>query len=172
MYNIYTVTGIGLKEVNMNKFKSLFLVGFLAIGLTGCVTNQTTGQVLGGAAGGALGSQVGGGSGRTAAIIAGTMGGAYLGGNVGQSMDDVEQLKRENAQLRAQMNRKSYQNRSYRGYPDYNQAPRAPKNFIDDEPHTEYVWVRTRSCRKVPVQGTQDLVNIKCRLPTGKYEWL
>jgi len=69
------------------------------IGITGCTTtqgqNEQAGMLIGGALGGLLGAQVDEDEGgwRTAAIIAGTMAGAYIGGNVGRSMDDVDRLK-------------------------------------------------------------------------------
>ena len=57
----------------------------------GTCNRQLLGRVLGGAAGAAIGSQIGGGDGKTVAIIGGTILGAIVGGNVGQSMDCVDQ---------------------------------------------------------------------------------
>ena len=57
----------------------------------GTCNRQLLGRVLGGAAGAAIGSQIGGGDGKTVAIIGGTILGAIVGGNVGQSMDRVDQ---------------------------------------------------------------------------------
>jgi len=52
-------------------------------------------MVVGGALGGLLGSQVSGkhDDWRTAAIIAGTMAGAAIGGSIGQTMDEVDRMK-------------------------------------------------------------------------------
>ena len=57
----------------------------------GTCNRQLLGRVLGGAAGAAIGSRIGGGNGKTVAIIGGTILGAIVGGNVGQSMDRVDQ---------------------------------------------------------------------------------
>ena len=57
----------------------------------GTCNRKLLGQVLGGAAGAAIGSQIGGGRGNTAAIIGGGILGVIVGGNVGQSMDRVDQ---------------------------------------------------------------------------------
>ena len=52
----------------------------------GTCNRALLGKVLGGATGAAIGSQIGRGNGNTAAII-----GVIVGGNVGQSMDRVDQ---------------------------------------------------------------------------------
>lgn len=57
----------------------------------GTCNRKLLGQVLGGAAGAAIGSQIGGGRGNTAAIIGGSILGVIVGGNIGQSMDRVDQ---------------------------------------------------------------------------------
>lgn len=70
-----------------------------AIGITGCSTSQgpseQTGMVIGGALGGLLGAQVDDDKRdlRTAAIIAGTMTGAYIGGSIGRSMDELDRMR-------------------------------------------------------------------------------
>jgi surface antigen len=70
-----------------------------AMGITGCTTtqgqNEQAGMVIGGVLGGLLGAQVDDDKDalRTGAIIVGTMAGAYIGGNVGRSMDDVDRMK-------------------------------------------------------------------------------
>ena len=69
------------------------------VGITGCTTtqgqNEQAGMLIGGALGGLLGAQVDDdyNDWRTAAIIVGTMAGAYIGGSVGRSMDDVDRLR-------------------------------------------------------------------------------
>jgi surface antigen len=57
----------------------------------GTCNRALLGKVLGGAAGAAIGSQIGRGNGNTAAIIGGTILGVIVGGNIGQSMDRVDQ---------------------------------------------------------------------------------
>jgi surface antigen len=57
----------------------------------GTCDRELLGQVLGGAAGAAVGSTIGQGNGNTAAIIGGTIIGIIVGGNIGRSMDAVDQ---------------------------------------------------------------------------------
>jgi len=57
----------------------------------GTCNRALLGKVLGGAAGAAIGTQIGRGNGNTAAIIGGAILGVIVGGNVGQSMDRVDQ---------------------------------------------------------------------------------
>jgi len=77
--------------------KILVLASVFMVGVSGCTSYQgqqeRAGMVIGGALGGLLGSQVGQGSGRTAAIIVGTLGGAYIGGAIGHSMDETDRIK-------------------------------------------------------------------------------
>lgn len=67
-----------------------------ALALTGCenttINKEDVGTVTGGVLGGVLGSQVHG-SGRTAAIIGGSLVGAFLGGSIGKTMDEVDRMK-------------------------------------------------------------------------------
>ncbi|NQV55824.1 MAG: glycine zipper 2TM domain-containing protein [Rhodospirillales bacterium] len=75
------------------------LVGFLAA----CADaqnapKQTIGTLLGAGAGALLGSKVGGGKGRLAAVAIGALGGAWLGSEVGKSMDDVDRMKANQTQ--------------------------------------------------------------------------
>ena len=51
---------------------------------------QTGGALLGAAAGGLLGAQFGGGAGKLAAVALGVLGGAFLGSEIGKSMDATD----------------------------------------------------------------------------------
>lgn len=57
----------------------------------GTCDRELIGQILGGAAGATVGSTIGQGNGNTAAIIGGTIIGVIVGGNIGRSMDAVDQ---------------------------------------------------------------------------------
>jgi surface antigen len=90
----------GDKERNMIKSLARGMAACLALSLAACSTpptKQDVGTVVGGGLGGILGAQVGGGAGKTAAIIGGTVLGALLGGSVGHSMDQVDELKAQQA---------------------------------------------------------------------------
>jgi surface antigen len=63
--------------------------------LTACAQSQnapkqTGGALIGAAAGGLLGSQFGGGAGALAATAIGVLGGAFLGSEIGKSMDTTD----------------------------------------------------------------------------------
>jgi surface antigen len=60
-------------------------------------TKETIGALGGAAAGGLLGAQVGSGTGQLAATAAGVLLGALIGSEIGRSMDDVDQMKAEQA---------------------------------------------------------------------------
>ncbi len=57
----------------------------------GRCNREVLGAVLGGATGAVVGSQIGKGTGRLVATAAGTVVGFLLGGNIGRSMDEVDQ---------------------------------------------------------------------------------
>jgi surface antigen len=57
----------------------------------GTCNRQLLGKVLGGAAGAAIGSQIGRGNGKTVAVAGGAIIGVIVGGNIGLSMDRVDQ---------------------------------------------------------------------------------
>ncbi|OQW89683.1 MAG: hypothetical protein BWK78_07310 [Thiotrichaceae bacterium IS1] len=80
------------------KFFNFLVIVSLLFFLEGCApgtmpSKQTGGAALGGLILGALSTQVGGGKGRTAAIVAGTLLGALIGGSVGATLDQIDQMK-------------------------------------------------------------------------------
>lgn len=66
---------------------------------TGCVplNNQQAGSLTGGVIGGLVGSQFGSGSGQVAAAAGGALLGSIIGGRIGQTMDDVDRMKMQQA---------------------------------------------------------------------------
>lgn len=83
----------------IRKFAAVALLGAV---LTGCGAhgygNKQAGGTLVGAGLGALaGSQIGGGRGQLAAVAIGTLAGAFLGNQVGQSLDRADRLYAERA---------------------------------------------------------------------------
>lgn len=90
--------------VRTNRLKHLAVVSLLAVSLTACESaqnapKQTVGTLLGAGVGALVGSQVGGGKGKMAAMVVGTLGGAYLGSEVGKSLDSADRAMMEkNAQ--------------------------------------------------------------------------
>ncbi|MGY8813138.1 MAG: RT0821/Lpp0805 family surface protein [Gammaproteobacteria bacterium] len=96
-----------MKTLN-NKILTTSLIAII-IASTGCATNsyserQSVGAVTGAALGGLLGAQFGGrgGSDKLATTAAGVFIGGLLGSEVGRSMDEVDRLKANEANNRAQ----------------------------------------------------------------------
>jgi surface antigen len=78
--------------MRMMRITTLIVAGAL---MAGCAQQanapkQTGGALLGAAAGGLLGSQFGGGAGALAATAIGVLGGAFLGSEIGKSMDTTD----------------------------------------------------------------------------------
>ena len=68
---------------------------------------QTIGTLLGAGAGALLGAQVGSGKGKLAAVAIGTLGGAYLGSEIGKSLDYVDRQKAKEAEQTALENNRA-----------------------------------------------------------------
>jgi surface antigen len=90
------------------------MAAFLVVGLAACAApedrhpgqvgeaNKTTGgTLLGALGGGLLGSQIGGGTGKLIAVGAGTLLGAFIGHQVGESLDKADANYARGAQDRA-----------------------------------------------------------------------
>jgi surface antigen len=71
-------------------------LSFLLVGC-GPMNNEGVGTVSGGVIGGLLGSQFGSGPGRVLAIGGGALLGAYLGGQIGKTMDRQDRLEMQRA---------------------------------------------------------------------------
>ena len=87
-----------------NSLKHFTLAALLALALNACQTaqnapKQTAGTLMGAGVGALIGAQMGGGKGKLAAVVIGTLGGAYLGSEIGKSLDAADRMYMEqNAQ--------------------------------------------------------------------------
>lgn len=82
----------------MKRVMTLLGASLMMLSLAGCgMSNQSAGVLTGGAIGGAVGSLFGSGSGKILAAVGGAVVGAYLGGRIGHTMDQVDQMKMQNA---------------------------------------------------------------------------
>ena len=83
----------------MKKFLTIGISIALAASIAGCqnMTKQDVGTVTGGALGALVGSRFGHGSGRAVAVALGAVAGAVIGGQIGKSMDQVDQMKMNQA---------------------------------------------------------------------------
>jgi surface antigen len=78
--------------------RRIALVGMAAAFLAGCQdagTKQTFGTLIGAGAGALAGSQIGSGRGQLAAVAVGTLLGAFLGSEVGKSLDRADRQAME-----------------------------------------------------------------------------
>jgi len=138
------------------------LVILPTIGLGSC-NREVVGGLLGAAAGGYLGSQIGSGSGRTAAVIGGTILGVLVGGNIGRSMDRIDQNCVGQALERAQTGQPvAWQN------PDNGRQYQVTPTRTFEQNGGQY-------CReyqtKIIIDGrTQDGYGKACRQPDGSWK--
>ena len=95
----------------MKNFRVVFVLALMSL-VAACADTQnnpkqTIGTLLGAGVGALLGSQVGDGKGKLAAVAVGTLGGAYLGSEIGKSLDYVDRLKAKNAEQTALENNRA-----------------------------------------------------------------
>ena len=87
-----------------NSLKRLSAGALIAISLSAFqnaqnAPKQTMGNLMGAGVGALLGAQMGGGKGKLASVVIGTLGGAYLGSEIGKSLDSADRMYMEkNAQ--------------------------------------------------------------------------
>lgn len=115
-------------------------------------------SVLGAAIGGAAGSKIGNGNGRKAAIVAGALGGAFLGGNADQSTERRHRETLQNQSDNTTRMMDSHQNNGYRSNVQettYIQPTRMVSQYVEQPSRTvvEYVEpVVERRVRQAPQQ--------------------
>lgn len=80
----------------MKSIKNIFIAALILTLSVPAVADDFINGVLGSAIGAAAGSKIGKGNGRKAAIVAGALGGAFIGGNADQG---TERRHRENLQM-------------------------------------------------------------------------
>jgi surface antigen len=105
---------------------------------------------------------VGKGSGRTAAIIAGTLVGAYIGGSIGKSMDDTDRLKAHQALESNRTNQPTSWTNPDTGNA-YTVTPTNTYTASSGDPCREYTTEAVIDGRKEIVTGTA------CRQPDGTW---
>ena len=90
-----------ISTLNIRRFLSLSLVVVLLAGCENAADNpkQTFGTLIGAGLGALAGSQIGSGKGQLAAVAIGALGGAYLGSELGKSLDKADKAyAKQNAQ--------------------------------------------------------------------------
>ena len=136
----------------------LSLVAFLAA----CAENQTgqkqtLGTIIGAGLGALAGSQVGSGKGKLAAVAIGALGGAFLGGQLGKTLDDVDRMKASETQQAVLEKNKDGQSSTWNN-PNTGHSgrvtPTGPGQASSGEDCREYEHEITVDGRKEVVKGT------------------
>lgn len=84
------------------KIKNTLMVGVVALGLAACQSGPKAqlGGLLGAGGGALAGSQIGSGKGQLTAVAIGALGGMLLGNSIGNSLDELDQMKMSNTTQR------------------------------------------------------------------------
>lgn len=150
----------------MKKHLAVLITTSMLLGITGCsggqVTNQDIGTVGGGVVGGLIGSQFGGGTGQIVATAVGAIAGAVIGGQIGKSMDQVDQMKVNQALNSNRTNSSS----SWTNPDNNNQYTVTPTRtyYEGSQPCREYTTTAIIGGKKQQVYGTA------CRQADGSWK--
>lgn len=149
----------------MKRIVTMLVVLLCSASLVGCanMSKQDVGTITGGVAGGLLGSTIGGGSGRILAIGAGTLAGAFIGNQVGKSMDDTDRMKMNNALENNSAGQPTYWKNSNTGT-NYEVVPVKNVNIDGNEYCREYRTITNIGGKKQQMYGTA------CRQPDGSWK--
>ena len=153
------------------KFSKLAFIFALISLLSACADTQTgpkqtIGTLLGAGAGALLGSNIGGGKGKLAAVAIGALGGAYLGSEVGKSLDYVDRLKAGEAEQTALEKNRAGVATSWHNPDTGNSGKVTPKPAVQ--------LASGEFCREyeheIVVEGRSEIAKgTACRQPNGKW---
>lgn len=155
-----------------NDLKYLSAVAILTLVLGACQSvqnapKQTVGTLMGAGVGALLGAQMGGGKGKLAAVVIGTLGGAYLGSEIGKSLDAADRMFMEqNAQSTLEYS-KTDERSSWKN-PDSG-------NSGTFKPTRTYASTSGQSCREyettIYIDGREETATgTACRQPDGSWK--
>ena len=155
-----------------NGFKRFSITTLLVLVLSACQTNQnapkqTVGTLMGAGVGALIGAQMGEGKGQLAAVVIGTLGGAYLGSEIGKTLDAADRMYMEqNAQSTLEYS-KTDERSSWKN-PDSG-------NSGTFRPTRTYASTSGRSCREyettIYVDGSEETATgTACRQPDGSWK--
>ena len=155
-----------------NDLKHLSVSALLVLFLNACQTaqnspKQTVGTLMGAGVGALIGTQIGGGKGKLAAVVIGTLGGAYLGSEIGKSLDAADRMYMDqNAQ--STLEHSQTNERSTWKNPDSG-------NSGTFKPTRTYASTSGQSCREyettIYVDGREETAKgTACRQPDGSWK--
>ncbi len=153
------------------KASKIVLVFAVAALLSACADNQnnqkqTLGTVLGAGLGALAGSQMGSGKGKLVMVAIGALGGAFAGGQLGKSLDDVDRIKANQTQQKTLENNKDGVSSTWNN-PNTGHTGRVTPTKTQKVASGEY-------CREyeheITVDGRQEVVKgTACRQPDGSW---
>ena len=153
------------------KASKFIVILSLAAFLAACAENQsgqkqTLGTIIGAGLGALAGSQIGSGKGKLAAVAISALGGAFAGGQLGKSLDDVDRMKAGETQQAVLDKNKDGQSSTWNN-PNTGHSgrvtPTSTKKASSGEYCREYEHEITVDGRKEVVKGTA------CRQPDGSW---
>jgi surface antigen len=152
----------------MKRFVPLVAIVFL---LSACAEGQgpkqTGGTLLGAGLGALAGSQFGGGKGQLVAVAIGALGGAFLGSEIGKSLDKADRLAMANTTHEALETGRSGQPVAWRNPDSGHSGTVTPEPAVQNA-SGEYCREYTQT---VNVGGkTQDAYGRACRQPDGTWK--
>lgn len=145
-------------------------IGLIALSLTACQQGgqkQTLGTLLGGVGGALAGAQVGKGRGQLVAVAGATLLGAFLGSEIGKSLDNADRLAMQQSTQRGLEATPSGQTVSWRN-PDSGHSGTVT-------PQPSYQNASGKYCREyeqtITVGGnTEKAYGTACRQPDGSWK--
>jgi surface antigen len=148
------------------KIVAIISVGLLLQGCSG-MSKQGGGTLIGGALGGLVGSRFGGGGGNIAATGLGVIAGAFIGNQIGKSMDEQDKLMLERSSQKALENAPSGSSVEWRN-PDSG-------HYGSVTPTRTFNNTAGRYCREyvqtVVIGGKEEKAYGKaCRQPDGQWQ--
>lgn len=149
----------------MKQIVAIVICLIASFSLIGCadMSKQDVGTVSGAVAGGLLGSQFGGGGGKLVAVGLGTMAGAFLGGSIGKSMDDVDKMKMERALESNSVGQPAYWQNSKTGT-NYTVVP------VRNMTHNGNKYCREYRTTAVIGGKSEQVYGKACRQPDGSWK--
>jgi surface antigen len=146
--------------------KRIITVLFLSASLVACSSNtrnEDVGTVTGAVAGGLLGSMVGQGNGQVLAIGVGALTGAYLGNQIGKSMDEQDRMRMNAALTNNSVGEPAYWRNAKNGA-SYKVVPKKNVTVSGNKYCREYQTTATINGKQQQMYGTA------CRQPDGSWK--
>ncbi|MEK6733996.1 MAG: RT0821/Lpp0805 family surface protein [Pseudomonadota bacterium] len=150
--------------------RQILILLFISVFISSCADDpnrkQNMGTIIGGATGALLGSTLGGGDGKILAIAAGAIGGAFIGNQIGKSMDETDKLKLEQNAQKSLEYAPSGKTSTWSNPDTGNHGTFTPKKAYE----TDHGYCREFTQHITVAGKTQDAYGTACRQPDGSWK--